>query len=326
MELGDNRRPAMSERTSREEATAIGAGVPAARLAVVGAALLFSTGGTAVKATTFDAWQVTSFRCAIAAVTLAILVPGAFRYLSRRSFLVGIAYAATMILYVAANKYTTAANAIFLQSTAPLYILLLAPRLLGEKVRRSDLAWMALIGVGLAAFFVGDQQPFATAPRPALGNLLGAISGVSWAFTILGLRWLGSAAADAPVPARPRKPGGPGAAAAIAGNAMAFLVCLPWALPVGQAGLGDWLAVSHLGVFQIGVAYALLTRGIERLPALEASLLLLIEPAASPLWAWLFHGEVPSAWAWTGGALILAATTGKAVTAETRRRRARRRA
>jgi drug/metabolite transporter (DMT)-like permease len=298
--------------------TAAATGPVGPRLAVVGAALLFSTGGAAIKATSFDAWQVTAFRCVIAAVALTILVPGAHRYLSRRTALVGVAYAATMILYVAANKYTTAANAIFLQSTAPLYILLLSPRLLGERVHRSDLAWMALIGVGLAAFFVGDQQPFATAPRPALGNALGAVSGATWALTILGLRWVGSR----PTPST--KPGGPGAAAAIAGNSLAFLVCIPLALPVVHATAVDWLAVGHLGIFQIGVAYALLTRGIERVSALEASLLLLLEPAASPLWAWLLHDEVPGGWAVAGGALILLATVGKAITAEARRRRRRR--
>ncbi len=296
-------------------------GALASRLAVVGAALLFSTGGTAIKLTALSPWQVASFRSGIAALALAVMVPRALRSLSRRSVLVGLAYAATMVLYVASNKYTTAANAIFLQSTAPLYVLVLSPRLLGERVHRSDLGWMALIGVGLATFFVGDQQAFATAPRPFLGNLLGAVSGVSWALCILGLRWLGSR--------QVRERGGlrdrPGAAAAIAGNLIAFLACLPWALPVAGAGLGDWLPVVHLGVLQIGLAYVLLTDGLERVPALEASLLLLIEPAFSPIWAWIVHGEVPGAWPLAGGALILAATTGKALTAEARRRRTLRR-
>lgn len=293
------------------------AGGLGARLAVLGAALLFSTGGAVVKATTFDVWQVTGLRCAVAGLTLAILVPGAFRSLSRRTVLVGVAYAATMLLYVAANKLTTAANAIFLQSTAPLYVLLLSPRLLGERVRRADVAWMALIGAALALFFVGHQAPYATAPRPALGNLLGALSGITWAGTILGLRWLGSSE----MRQRGDLRGRPGAAAALAGNLIAFLGCLPWALPLAGSDRGDWLAIGYLGVFQVGIAYVLLTHGIERVPALEASLLLLLEPAASPLWAWLFHGEVPGAFAWIGGALILAATTGKAVTAERRRRR-----
>lgn len=292
-------------------------GAVAARFAVVGAALLFSTGGAAIKATVLDPWQVAGFRCAVAAVALALMVPRALRALSWRAALVGVAYAATMILYVASNKHTTAANAIFLQSTAPLYILLLSPRLLGERVRRSDLGWMALIGVGLAAFFVGEQEPYVTAPLPMLGNVLGAVSGVSWAFTIMGLRWLGAAEVARRGLLRAR----PGAAAAIAGNLMAFAVCMPFAFPLPETGAGDWLAVGHLGVFQIALAYVLLTNGLERVPALEASLLLLIEPVGSPFWAWIFHGEVPGPWAWAGGALILGATTAKAVTAEHRRRR-----
>lgn len=310
-----------TEQTEGAAASPLAASPLASRLAVVGAALLFSTGGVAIKATELSTWQVAAFRSGIAAVVLAVLVPRALRSIDRRTVLVGVAYAATMVLYVASNKYTTAAHAIFLQSTAPLYILILSPRLLGERVERADLGWMALIGIGLAAFFFGHQQPFATAPDPFLGNLFGTASGVSWALTIMGLRWLGS------VHLRERDglSGRLGAAAAIAGSLLTFLFCLPWALPVGETGWGDWLAVGHLGVFQIAVAYVLLTNGLERVPALEASLLLLIEPVFSPVWAWLVHDEVPGAWAWLGGALILAATVGKAWRAERRKRRARRR-
>jgi drug/metabolite transporter (DMT)-like permease len=287
------------------------------RLAVVGAALFFSTGGAAIKATTLTPWQVAGFRSGIAALALALMVPRALRSINRRTALVGVAYAATMILYVASNKFTTAANAIFLQSTAPLYILILGPRLLGERVHRADVGWTAAIGLGLAAFFVGDQQPFETAPAPLLGNLFGAGSGITWAFTIMGLRWLGSS--------HLRTRGGlkdrPGAAAAITGNLLAFLVCLPWIFPVTGAVPRDWIAMGYLGVFQIALAYVLLTNGLEKVPALEASLLLLVEPTFSPLWAWLLHGEVPGPWAWAGGLLILGATVGKTVTAERRKRR-----
>jgi len=291
------------------------------RLSVIGAALLFSTGGAAIKATTLTPWQVASFRSGIAALTLAILVPKALRSIDRRTLLVGVSYAATMILYVASNKNTTAAHAIFLQSTAPLYILMLSPRLLGERVQRSDLGWMAAIALGLAAFFVGGQQPFATAPNPFLGNLFGAASGITWAFTIMGLRWVGSAHLRTGGDLQGR----PGAAAALIGNLFASLACLPWALSAtfagGEIGWGDWLAVGHLGVLQIGVAYVLLTNGLERVPALEASLLLLVEPTFSPIWAWLVHGELPGPWAWAGGLLILGATTGKTIRAELRKRR-----
>ncbi|MEJ2188285.1 MAG: EamA family transporter, partial [Acidobacteriota bacterium] len=102
-----------------------------------------------------------------------------------------IAYAATMILYVSANKLTTAANAIFLQSTAPLYILLLGPLLLSERVERRQIPFMMVLAAGLCLFFVGVQPASATAPDPFRGNLLGALAGLSWGLAIMGLRWLG---------------------------------------------------------------------------------------------------------------------------------------
>ena len=116
----------------------------AARLKLVGAALLFSTGGAAIKATTLTGWQVASFRSGIAALAVLLLAPEARRGWSWRAVLVGVAYAATLVLFVTANKLTTSANTIFLQATAPLYMVVLSPWLLGERVRRLrelDPAW-----------------------------------------------------------------------------------------------------------------------------------------------------------------------------------------
>ncbi len=271
------------------------------RLQLVAAAVLFSTGGAAIKATQLTAWQIASFRSGIAGAVVLLLVPAARRGWSWRVALVGVAYAATMILFVAANKLTTAANTIFLQSTAPLYILLLGPLLLREAIRREDLVFMAAVAAGLMLFFVGAEAPVATAPDPARGNLLAALSGVAWAFTVMGLRWLGS---------RPDA-GNAALTTVVAGNAIAFLVCLAPALPVTGTTTADWLTVGYLGVFQIGLAYLFLTAGIRHVPALEASTLLLVEPALNPIWAWTVHGETPGAWAVAGGALILLATLAK---------------
>src|SRR5690606_19739377 len=161
-----------------------------ARLLVLAAALLFSTGGAAIKATTLTAWQVASFRSGVAALALLILLPGSRRLPDRATLLVGVVYGLTMVLFVAANKLTTAANAIYLQSTAPLYILLAAPLLLREPVKRADVIFMLALAAGLAAFFVGEEAPRDSAPNPALGNLLAVASGLSWAGTVMGLRWL----------------------------------------------------------------------------------------------------------------------------------------
>ena len=92
------------------------------------------------------------------------------------------------------------------------------------------------------------------------------------------------------------------------GNLIAFAVALPWALPVGESQTRDWVLIGLLGVFQIGLAYVFLTGGIGHITALEASLLLLIEPVLNPIWALLIHGEKPGAWAMIGGLLILGAT------------------
>jgi DME family drug/metabolite transporter len=94
----------------------------------------------------------------------------------------------------------------------------------------------------------------------------------------------------------------------VAGNAFAFAACLPMALPVQNAGVKDLAVIGYLGVIQIGLAYVCVAKGIRHVPALEASSLLLVEPALNPVWAWMIHGEQPSAWALSGGALILAAT------------------
>jgi drug/metabolite transporter, DME family len=101
---------------------------------------------------------------------------------------------------------------------------------------------------------------------------------------------------------------GSAAVAVVAGNVIAFLTALPFALPFGSHTPGDWALIGYLGVFQIALAYVLVTRALTTMPALEASLILLIEPVLNPVWAWLFQGERPGAWALLGGGIILGAT------------------
>jgi len=271
------------------------------RLMILVAAFLFSTGGAAVKACSLTGWQVASLRSGIAAVTLVILLPAARRGWTWRTWLVGTAYAGTMISYVVANKLTTAANATFLQSTAPLYILLFGPILLDETIRRRDIAFMGILAVGMSFFFVGVQPGLVTAPDPGAGNLVAASTGIFWALTILGLRWLGRASAN-------EVAGSTAASAVACGNAIACLAAMPFGLPLGHPSTTDWAVVVFLGVFQIAVAYIFMVGGMRRVGAFEGSLLLLLEPILSPFWAWLVHGEQPNLWASFGGAIIISAT------------------
>jgi drug/metabolite transporter, DME family len=277
-----------------------------ARLQLIGAALLFSTGGAAIKAAAFTGWQIASFRSGFAVIALVLMAAASGRNLRRAQgqiwtpVLVGSAYAACLTLFVLANRLTTAANTIFLQSTAPLYVLILAPWLLKERVRRQDIGFMLVVALGLTLFFVGVDEPLASAPEPERGNLLAVISGFFWAVTVCGLRWLTG---------RPGR-GSPLTAVTV-GNLIAFLVTVPLALPLGAHSLAEWSMLVYLGVFQIALAYVLVTQAIPHIPALEASMILLIEPALNPLWAWLVQGEVPGIWAIVGGAMILGATTAK---------------
>jgi len=262
------------------------------------AAFLFSTGGAAIKAISLTPWQIASFRSAIAAGALALLVPDGRRGWNWSLFPVGAAYAATLVTFTLATKLTTSANAIFLQSTAPLYLLLIGPLLLKEPLSRSDLLFLAAVAAGMF-LCVGTAQPaVATAPNPRAGNAVGALSGLSWALTVSGLRWLG------------RRPGAGNAATAtvVMGNLLACLVTLPKALPVPHAGRLDVTVLLYLGIFQIGLAYMFVTRAIRHVPAFEATTVLLLEPALNPVWVWLVQHERPAATSIAGGVLILSAT------------------
>jgi DME family drug/metabolite transporter len=272
------------------------------RLELVAGAALFSTAGAAIKACALTSWQVASFRAGVAALAVLCLVPAARRGFSARAALVGVAYAVTVVLFVQANKLTTAASTIFLEATSPLYIVVLQPLLLKEHVPRRDLGAMAALAAGLVLVLLGAPEAGPTAPNPALGNVLAAVSGCTSAIMMVGLRWLARGTGD---------DAGAAPAAVVLGSLFAFAATLPMALPVAPARPADWTLVVYLGVFQIGVAYALLLSALRHVAALEASLLLFVEPVLSPIWAWLFHGEKPGTWALAGGAVILATTAAR---------------
>jgi drug/metabolite transporter, DME family len=270
---------------------------------VLAAAVLFSTGGAAIKATSLTGWQVASFRSGFAALALLLFLPRSRRLPTTPMWLVGLVYAATLILFVTATKLTTSANAIFLQATSPLYVLLLSPLVLGERVHRADVLFMLALALGLLAFFLGHDQPLETASNPFAGDLIAAASGVTWAATIIGLRWLGTRTRD----------GDATQPALVAGNVIAFVGALPFALPVAGISATDWAIVLYLGVIQIGLAYVCFSIGMAGVPAIEASLLLLLEPVLNPVWSWLVHDEVPNRWSLTGGAIILCATAARTI-------------
>ncbi len=252
---------------------------------LLSAALLWSTAGAAIKLSSLDAWQLSAGRSLVAAVTLWVLLPAARRLPSRQGWLVALAYAATVTCFVSATKLTTAANAIFLQSTAPLWVVLLSAWWLREKPSRGALLALPVFAVGLSLFFVDELGQGAE-----LGNVLALVSGVAFACSIVGLR------------------AGPEQAQAVlvAGNVLATVVAAPLALRGVAPTTLDLGTVAFLGVFQLGLSYVLLARGLEKTPALEASLFTLVEPELNPVWTFLLAGERPGPYALAGAGVVLA--------------------
>ena len=270
------------------------------RVALALAALLFSTGGAAIKGCSLSGWQVACLRSGVAALCFLAAFPDARAGLSARAWLVGLPYAATLVLFVCANKLTTAANTIFLQSTAILWLVLLGPLVLRERIGRRDGIAVLVTALGLALILLAGDASSATASDPRLGNALAAASGLTWALTLVGLRSL-----------RQSEAGGRDAAggAVIAGNSLAFAAALPMAWPLPALGAADGALILYLGAIQIALAYRLATTGLRSLPAVQASLILTVEPALNPLWAWAVQGERPTGLALAGGAAVVLAAT-----------------
>jgi DME family drug/metabolite transporter len=271
-------------------------------LLLMAAAFLFSTGGAAIKAITLTPWQIACFRSAIAALSLGLFIPDGRRNWRWELVPVAAAYAATLVTFTLATRMTTSANAIYLQSSAPLYLLLIGPLVLKEPLRRSDLLFLLAVACGMVLCFASSAAPAATAPDPHTGNLFGAASGLTWALTVSGLRWLG----------RREERGNAATATVVMGNLLASLATLPMALPAPHVGWKNLTVLGYLGVFQIGLAYLFVTRAIRRVPAFEATTVLLLEPALNPVWVWLVQHERPGAATLAGGVLILSATVANA--------------
>ena len=252
------------------------------RFLLLAAAVLWSTAGAAIKLCGLDAWQIAGGRSLVAAVFLLLAVRDARARPTLRVLLVAAVYSVTVILFVVATKLTTAANAIFIQDTAPLWVLLLSPWLLGEPV----------YGIGLGLFFLDEL-----APGQLAGNVTALGSGVAFALAILGLRLLRHE----------------GPAALAWGNLLAAAATLPLWTRGPAAAPADLALVAYLGVFQLALAYLAFSRGVSGTPAIEASLLILIEPVLNPIWTFLAMGERPGPWAVAGGAVVLAATAWRTV-------------
>ncbi len=280
---------------------------------VVLAALLWSSGGLGVKSVdaSVSALSLAGYRSLFAAPILALgaIVEARRQRLDVTSFLrrplvwgAALSYAVMVTSFVASAKLTTAANAILLQYTCPIYVALLSWPLLRERIRPIDVLATLGVLVGMVVFFLDKVSASGRA-----GNLVAVLSSFGAAGVPLFLRmeqraqgtaWRGAAAS-------------PYVAMAL-GNVIAVGACAP-SMASGPPSGTSWAIVVALGTIQIGAAYWVYGSAVGKMSALRSTLLTTIEPIVSPLWVFLGNGERPTPYAIAGGAVILVAVTGHAV-------------
>ena len=261
------------------------------------AVLLWSSGGLFIKMTTLDAFAVNAGRSFLAALTVAVFTYRKGLKLDAFTVLTSFLYAGTLSCFVYANKNTTAANAIFLQYTAPIYILILAPFVLKEKFRFSDLLTVIICIAGMSLFFLEPQNSGnKLAANVFAGNIAALLSGVFFGLYILLLRHPHSLRKNPAI-------------SVFYGNILIVILMIPLLVRhLPQPNGRDILAILFLGIFQIGIAYILFTRGIaEGVRSLDASIIGFIEPLLNPVWVFVILGEKPSRWAIAGGIIIVGA-------------------
>jgi len=255
------------------------------------AAVLWSLGGLLIKSIDWNPLAIAGTRSAIAALLFwAVIGRPRFNW-SRAQIGSALAYAGTVILFVLANKLTTAANAILLQYTSPVWVALFANWFLGERTRTRDWLTIALVFCGMGLFFLDELSSEGT-----VGNLVAIASGVSFAWLALFMRKQKDESTLESV---------------LLGNITAATLCLPAYFIGPYPSATGWAALLVLGIVQIGVSYLFFSVAVKFVSAIEIMLIPVVEPILNPIWVMMFMGERPGPWAIVGGAIVLAAVTAR---------------
>lgn len=256
------------------------------------ASVLWSTGGILIKLVDWNPIAIAGARSFIAFLTVLMYLKKPKFTMSKAQIGGSIAYAATVILFVTANKLTTSANAILLQFTAPVFVALLGIWILKEKIHWYDWVTILFVFGGMILFFVDD-----VGAGSMVGNLVAVISGFFLACVTISLRL--------------QKDGSP-VETTLLGNIVTFMVAIPFIFR-SMPDLKSIYGLILLGVFQLGISYILYALAMKHLTALEAILITVIEPLLNPVWVFLFAGEKPSPYAVIGGIIVLSSVTARSI-------------
>lgn len=257
-------------------------------MSAVIASVLWSIGGLLVKLLDWNPVAISGTRSIIAALVLLAYIKKPKITKSKPQILGAIAYSTTVLFYVIANKLTTAANAILLQYTAPIFVALLSFWILKEKVHWYDIISIGVVIFGMGLFFIEDVSS-----GNILGNIIAIVSGFTLACCTLALR---------------AQKDGSGMETICLGNLLTFIIAIPFILKV-EATMRDLIVAISLGVFQLGISYIFYVNSLKYITALEAILIAVFEPILNPLWVYIFLREKPGINAIIGGVIVIIAVT-----------------
>lgn len=252
------------------------------------AAILWSFGGLLIKLVDLSPIAIAGIRSVITTIFIFIFLKKSVLKLTWNKALGAIAYTSMVILYVSATKATTAANAIMLQYTSPIYIAIFGGWLLNEKAKLKE--WTTIIFVigGMVLFFMDDMGG-----GSMKGNMLAVLSGIALGFNTIFMR---------------REKDADPLENVFWGGILTVLVSLPFMFEKAPDTKG-WIGLILLGIFQLGLSYVLYARAIKKITALESTFISLIEPLLNPLWVFLTIGELPGRWSVVGGMVVLISIT-----------------
>ena len=264
-----------------------------ANLILILAASLWSLGGLFIKLVDLTPIAITGTR-SLAATCVFLIYLKELKWDWNRYFIIGVfSYAAMMLLYVFSIRLTTAANAIFLEFTAPIYVVILSYYLLNERITLFDIVSMVIIFFGMGLFFI-DELTF----YGFWGNIMAAIAGVCLGIVTVIIRKEKESAFQI----------------VLFGNILTSIVCIPFMFTgLTETVFSDWIIIFVLGIIQLGIPYILYTMALRYVQAIDAILVSMIEPILNPVWVYLFVGEKIGEWAFVGGVMVLLGSVGRAL-------------
>lgn len=260
-------------------------------LMLVIAALLWSLGGLFIKLVDLNPLMITGIRSLGAAIVFLFYIKRPKWYWGKY-FIGGIlSYSSMVILYVFSIRLTTAANAIFLEFTAPLWVVIFGYFVLKETVTKFDIVAMLFIFLGMGLFFIDELSFYGF-----WGNIMALVAGICLALVTVFIRKEKDYAFEI----------------VLYGNIITALICLPYILKgFSDSSSLDLLLIFALGVFQLGIPYLLYTHALKYVNAIDAILVGMIEPVLNPVWVFLFIGERMGEWAFFGGSMVLIGSLGR---------------